>query len=162
MGKQYYQKVCLNGHQVTDHYSSPNDPNPPEFCELCGEKVIVTCPNCEQAILGDRDIDGVVFLGSSTKAVPSYCKSCGDSYPWTKTILEGAAELVSLDDDLSDQDKQLIKSAIPDLLVETPKTKVAEAKFSKGYSKASKLVKDSLYNLLVDVLSETVKKTIFN
>ncbi|EOI53405.1 DUF2321 domain-containing protein [Enterococcus gilvus] len=161
MGKQYYQKICLNGHQVTDHYSSSNNPNPPEFCELCGEKVIVTCPNCEQAILGDRDIDGVITVGF-TKSVPNYCKSCGTPFPWTQKILEGAAELVALDDGLSDQDKQLIESAIPDLLVDTPKTKVAEAKFSKGYSKASKLVKDSLYNLLVDVLSETVKKTIFN
>ncbi|MDA9429117.1 hypothetical protein B834_1605 [Enterococcus mundtii 1A] len=62
---------------------------------------------------------------------------------------------------MPDSDKALIKAAIPDLLVDTPKTKLAEAKFKKGFSNASKLVKDSLYNLLVDVLSESVKKTIF-
>ena len=38
---------------------------------------------------------------------------------------------------------------------------VLASKFKKGFSNASKLVKDSLYNLLVDVLSESVKKTIF-
>ncbi|NBA56465.1 DUF2321 domain-containing protein [Enterococcus hirae] len=160
MGKQYFQKVCTNGHQISDCSTSNSDPQPEEYCEECGSKVITTCPTCRIPILGHKTIDGVITLGYITP-VPKYCRHCSNPYPWTSLILESAVELLSLDEDLPDSDKILIKTAIPDLLVDTPKTKLAEAKFKKGFSNASKLVKDSLYNLLVDVLSESVKKTIF-
>lgn len=160
MGKQYFQKVCSNGHQITDYYPYDTDPHPDEYCEECGSKVIVTCPSCKTPILGYEQVDGVIALGFST-SVPNYCRNCSNPYPWTSLVLESAVELLALDENLADSDKNLIKAAIPDLLVDTPKTKLAEAKFKKGFSGASKLVKDSLYNLLVDVLSESVKKTIF-
>lgn len=160
MGKQYFQKVCTNGHQISDRSTSNSDPHPEEYCEECGNKVITTCPSCKTPILGHKTIDGVITVGFTTP-VPKYCRYCSNPYPWTSLILESAVELLSLDENLPDSDKILIKTAIPDLLVDTPKTKLAEAKFKKGFSNASKLVKDSLYNLLVDVLSESVKKTIF-
>lgn len=158
MGQQF-QKVCINGHQISVVSTHPKDPE--EFCQKCGKKVISTCQECHYPIEGYYKVEGIVDLRARTAELPYYCKKCANPYPWTQLILESATELLTLDDEISDTDKELIKTAIPDLLVDTPKTKLAEAKFKKGFSKASALVKDSLYNLLVDVLSESVKKTIF-
>ncbi|MFL0441339.1 DUF2321 domain-containing protein [Enterococcus pernyi] len=157
--KQYFQKVCINGHQISILSTNNSDPQPDEYCEKCGSKVITTCQTCKTPILGHESVDGV--FGMFSIPVPNYCRHCSNPYPWTSLILESAIELLALDENLPDSDKALIKAAIPDLLVDTPKTQLAEAKFKKGFSNASKLVKDSLYNLLVDVLSESVKKTIF-
>lgn len=155
----YTQEVCINGHQITDHSESEIDPTPPKYCEECGEKVIRQCQNCKKSIDGYVDVPGIVDLNSYI--VPNFCKYCGNPYPWTESIIENAAELVALDVELTDEDKALIKSSIPDLLVDTPKTQVAAAKYRKVVGKAAKFVKDGLYNLLVDVVSETAKKTIF-
>lgn len=156
---QKFQNICLNGHQLKVDSSSSTDPD--EFCPKCGAKVIASCQECHAPIHGWYETDGVLFIGARKANKPSYCKKCAAPFPWTTMVLESATELVALDDSLSEEDRSLIKTALPDLLVETPKTKLAEAKFKKGYGKASKFIKDSLYNLLVDVLSESVKKTIF-
>ncbi|GEO64431.1 DUF2321 domain-containing protein [Companilactobacillus nantensis] len=156
---QRYQKICKNGHQLSVTYRGTSDPT--EFCPECGKSVISTCQFCHAPIEGWDEPDGIVYLGQRTADRPNYCKKCGQPYPWTSLIISTVIELLDLDEEVSDQDKTLIKSAIPDLLVDTPQTKLAEAKFKKGFSKVSILVKDSLYNLLVDVLSDTVKKSIF-
>lgn len=159
MQKQYYQKICLNGHQLTFFYESSTTPNPPEYCESCGKQVIVTCLNCANPILGVSDDD--YYFYPETFPVPNYCKHCSKPYPWTELIFRNTEELVLLDDNLTDSNRDLINEAIPDLLVDTPKTKVAIAKFKKGFQTTSSIVKDSLRELLVDVLSETAKKAIF-
>lgn len=157
--KIYTQEICLNGHQIDISSESNEDPNPPIYCEICGEKTIRTCQNCHEVIDGRRQYPNV--YGMVSVSIPSYCRSCGKPYPWTETVLASATELIALDTDLSSEDKDLIKSAIPDLIVDTPKTQVAAAKYQIVMSKATKFVKDGLYNLLVDVASETAKKIIF-
>ncbi|MBC2368132.1 DUF2321 domain-containing protein [Listeria booriae] len=157
MDKQYFQQVCLNGHQITDYSDTPN--NPETFCEKCGSEVITNCPHCETPIVGHYKVQGVIVLSRSKTSVPSYCTNCSEPFPWTEKILNSAVELVSLDENLDDETKQLIKHAIPDLLVDVPTTPIAVAKYKMGISKATTIVKDGLYNLLVDVMSETAKKT---
>lgn len=83
-------------------------------------------------------------------------------YPWTQKILDNAVELLSLDDELDDNSKELIKSAIPELIVDSPTTPIAVAKYRKGISKAGLIVSDALRQLLVDVISETAKKALFS
>lgn len=156
---QFYQEICNNGHQITVSKSSPTDSQ--EFCSKCGEKTISRCTECDAPIEGFYKPDGVIYLGKHTADIPNYCIKCSKPYPWTKILLENAVELIALDTELSEDEKAAIKSSIPDLIVDTPKTPVAEAKFKMNFLKANKIVKDSLYNLLVDVVSETVKKSIF-
>ena len=69
---------------------------------------------------------------------------------------------MSLDDDLDETSKELIISAIPELLVDTPTTLVAVSKYKKGISKAGQMVRDSMRQLLVDIVSETIKKSLFS
>lgn len=155
----YAQQVCLNGHQISIFAESNQDPNPPIHCEKCGEKAIQTCQNCKRIIDGRIQMPNVLNL--SKVKVPAFCKHCGKPYPWTVSTLENAIEMIALDAELSKEDKELIKSALPDLLVDTPKTQLAATKYQIVISKATKVVKDSLYNFLIDFASETAKKILF-
>ena len=92
---------------------------------------------------------------------PDYCYNCGAPYPWTKIILDNAVMLVSLEDELDESMKELIKTAIPDLITETPATPIAIAKYKKGIKCAGDILKNSMRQLLIDVVSETVKKSLF-
>lgn len=157
--KIYTQKVCLNGHQISSSSESNDDPKPPDFCELCGEQTIRTCQKCHTPIDGKRKYPNV--YGGGSVRIPKYCRSCGNPYPWTERILESAVEMVGLDTELSESERQTIKSALPDLLVDTPKTKLQASKFKIVMSKATGIVKDGMRELLVDVISETAKKMIY-
>lgn len=156
---QEYQKICLNGHQLSVTIENPSKNS--GFCNKCGAKTTCQCLNCQNYIKGSYEPEGVIFLGKRTAEMPSYCENCGKAFPWTEKILNAAHELILLDENLSDKDKNILNSTIPDLLVNTPSTPVSEAKFKIYFSKAGSLVKDSLYTLLVDVISETTKKTLF-
>ena len=152
----YGATICLNGHVI-----SKRDANAQKYCTKCGKETYSTCTNCGSPIRGLVNVEGVLIIGNRPYDLPYYCYSCGSPYPWTQRILDHALELISLDDDLDDTSKELIKNAIPDLLVETPVTPVAAAKYRKGISKAGQIIQDSMYNLLVDIVSETVKKLLF-
>ena len=78
-----------------------------------------------------------------------------------KKLLDSAVELLALDTNLDVTTKELIKNALPDLIVDTPATNLAVAKYKTYISRTSSVVKDALHNLLVDVVSETVKKSLF-
>jgi len=157
-GTQYFQKICLNGHQITDFYKLSESPQPTEYCENCGKKVISACLKCSKPILGRYVVD--LYFGSLCH-VPSYCKYCSNPYPWTELVINTTKEILSLEDGITESDKSLINDSIPDLLVDTPKTNLAIAKFKKGLASTSVIIKDSLRELLVDVISETAKKAIF-
>lgn len=148
--------ICLNGHVVSHSY-----PNEETFCSLCGTKTYSYCPQCNCPIRGTYYIDGFATFGADEYEKPYYCYNCGAPYPWTQQILDNAIELLSLDDELDSSSKDLIKNAIPDLIVDTPTTPIAVAKYRKGILNAGQIVKDSLRQLLIDVISETAKKTLF-
>lgn len=156
MGYFKNAQICLNGHAITSDIQYRSQP----FCSKCGAKTISKCPHCDASIHGEYHVDGV-FVPGKKYIVPSYCHHCGNPYPWTEQILNNAVELLALDDELDEQTKELIKTAIPDLLVDTPATPLATAKYQKGISRAGSVLKNSFYQLLVDVVSETVKKTLF-
>ena len=63
--------------------------------------------------------------------------------------------------ELDESMKELIKTAIPDLITETPATPIAIAKYKKGIKCAGDILKNSMRQLLIDVVSETVKKSLF-
>lgn len=78
-----------------------------------------------------------------------------------KCVFDNAVMLVSLEDELDESMKELIKTAIPDLITETPATPIAIAKYKKGIKCAGDILKNSMRQLLIDVVSETVKKSLF-
>ena len=156
---QYYQLICKKGHQISFWYKLNSETE--RYCERCGESTISCCQSCGFPIHGYCYPDGVITSGPKTFPIPSYCRNCSNPYPWTELILNNAIELVSLDDELPEDTKNIIKDALPDLIVETHSTPLATAKYKKFIPEATKYVQDGLRNLLVDVASETVKKAIW-
>lgn len=148
--------ICLNGHIISKYEALSQ-----KHCTKCGAETYSYCSKCNSPIHGLYDTPGVCIVGKRPLALPYYCYECGAPYPWTEKILQNAVELLSLDNDLDKASKMLIKNAIPELIVDTPTTPVAIAKYQKGISSAGQILKDSLRQLLVDVISETAKKILF-
>lgn len=156
----FYQEICLNGHLINKKSQKTVDPK--AFCEKCGDKVIVSCQECGKLIRGTSQIfdinDG---YPEKIFTKPNYCRFCGEPYPWTKMILENAFDLISQDDNLSKNDKDLIKSYLPDLLKDTSKAPIVATKFKNLMTSATSVVKDMMYDIMIDVLSEPIKRTIY-
>lgn len=148
--------ICLNGHIISGNIDDYNDKS--EYCSICGEKTFTSCQKCNTKIKGDYDYD---IWYDTLQFIPYYCSSCGEPFPWTEKILNNAIELVSLDDGLSEEEKKILKNVFPDLIVETPTTPVAIAKYKKYSKKAQDFIKDGLKILLINVVGETVKKQIW-
>lgn len=151
-------QICINGHLVNSSSHSMPQFNE-KFCKKCGAETITQCPTCKENIRGYYYSPGVVSLAE--ESIPSFCHNCGKSYPWTESSLKAAQELADELTELSDEDKNLLKKSLPDLIRETPNTKVAETRFKKVMLKAKKESVDAMRSILVDIISETIKKSIF-
>jgi hypothetical protein len=153
----YYQNatICLNG-----HVSSSNSADYTKHCKVCGESTISNCQSCNTSIQGRYRYTGVAVLGN-TYSKPNYCHNCGEPYPWTARVIENAIEILALDEDLAPEHKELVKLALPDLLVEKPSTNVAVAKYNKYIPQTQSFIKDGLKNILIDIVSEPIKKSLW-
>ena len=160
MGGSYYDvaQICMNGHVINSMAKDYPDSNQ-NYCSECGEKTITSCPECNSAIRGEYHVPNVI--GFSDFNTPVYCHSCGKPYPWTVSRLESALELASELDGLTSDEKEQLKQSLPDLIKNSPKTIVAETRFKKIMKKAGKESYEGMKSILVDVVSETVKKTLF-
>ena len=83
MGYYDVMQVCLNGHQITDHYNELQQ-HRKDFCGNCGAKTIHACPKCNEPIRGDYVIPNVI--GGGPTSIPSHCHKCGAKYPWATKI----------------------------------------------------------------------------
>lgn len=154
MGYYSYATICINGHVMS---SSKSNYQP--YCSKCGKKTISECPSCKSPIHGMYNTD-IPVIGKTYKK-DLYCYNCGNPYPWTQSIINSAVEILALDEDLSEENREILKNAIPDLLVETPKSPIAVAKYKSFLSKTQTVIKNSLYQVFIDVVSETVKRSLF-
>ena len=81
-----------------------------------------------------------------------FCTSCG-----TKTFLETAEDMVDMFDELTPEQKLQLKETFPDLIVETPKSKLAALQASKlinGFQSAGK-------DIFISMLKEKVIDSLF-
>ncbi len=160
MDDSYYDvaQICPNGHVITSMaHDLPNHTQ--DHCDKCGAPTIVACPACSTAIRGYYHIPGV--LGGAEFSAPAYCYKCGEPFPWTQMALVAAQELADTLGQLSPEERSDLKESIGHLLRETPRTRVAETKFKRFMQKAGRETYDGMKSILTDVVSETVRKTIF-
>lgn len=156
MTRDYYPAtICKKGHVV-----SSSDANLQKHCSECGTATISNCPECNAMIRGSEDY-GMPVLGKRNYVRPYYCYQCGKPYPWTSFVIDNAVELLSLDESIDETTLEIIRNAIPDLLVESPVTPLAVAKYNKYISGTQQYVKDGLKQLLVEVVAEAVKRSLF-
>ena len=148
--------ICTKGHVS----SSGEEPSATPFCRICGSEVISKCPNCGNRILGKQDVDELFFV--APYKLPYYCGFCGSPYPWTRDFLDRGIELLSLEQDLDEESVSLLKDSFPDLVIESPAaTPLAVARYKKFFPKLAQFIQDGLKNIIVEVASETVKKSLF-
>ncbi len=157
-------QICLNGHLKS---SKCNDTDIKEkFCSICGQGIINTCEKCSTPIKGsyrqESHIDPPFLYSNALYQRPSYCYNCGESFPWTKISKESAYELIELADSLDESEKADFKTSINYLILDTPKTTTAIIKFQRCAKKAGTEITKGLSAILVDLVSETVKKSIWS
>jgi len=152
-------QVCLNGHIVNGASEMRAHCNA-RYCQRCGGKVIESCMTCGASIRGQL-VGLNQVLGADMDAAPHFCHECGDPYPWTAQALTAARELIEGVDGLSDDDRHAASSDLEDLIRDTPRTPVAAARFSAVLSKVGGATAAAMQDLLMDVVAESAKRTIW-
>jgi len=160
MGYYDVAQICLNGHIITRNANSS-----PEFrqnhCKKCGEPTIMKCPSCNTDIQGEYHVDGVLVGGFKTPPPPNFCHECGQPYPWTERKIQAARELADEFDELSNEDREKLKSDLDNLYKDTPQTEVAATRFKRIMSKVGKDSYSAMKSIVTDITSETIKKSLF-
>ena len=156
-------QICIEGHPINCMSVSSPEHNR-KFCRKCGAKTITNCENCSAPIKGFYHDPWASRPGNLSWFTPrSFCDNCGKPYPWTEAKLKAAKELADELDNLSLEEREILKKSLDDIMVmeDTPQTPVAATRFKKLVAKAGKVAADGFRDILVDVLSETAKKIIW-
>lgn len=148
-------QVCTNGHMITQ-FADTRPEHLQNFCEKCGAATIRACPKCSKKIQGFNYSSSV-----SRRQAPSFCHECGAPFPWTDQILATAQRLAEEDADFSVEERKQFQESLTDLVKQTPNSPLAVSRFKKLLAKGGKVLSDGLRDILVDVMSEAVKKTIW-
>ena len=146
------QQVCENGHQITGCYHL-GEKSRQNFCQKCGAPTAVTCPTCEQEIQGDPIREGFDGRWNSVgrSSVPSYCRSCGKPYPWTKNKIVTAIQMFEEFGDLDDKEKETIGQDINNIAKDTPQTELSAMRIKRIWEKYGTIA----YNVLMEFASKT-------
>lgn len=162
----FYDKalICAHGHLI----NSAAETNPgrnSEFCPKCGEPALGECQNCNASIPGDEyedQFDGVELVGPHNLGfheIPSHCLACGKPYPWTQRKAEAVTEMIDELDGLSDDEREKLKKSIPDVIADTPKSETAALRFKKAAAKVGQAGGKLLMDVVTNVATEAVKKS---
>ena len=92
---------------------------------------------------------------------PAFCHQCGTSYPWKKVAVDAAKALADELDCLSVDEQEALKQSLDDLVSSTPRTEVAVVRVKKLLKKAGTEGYSAFREILIGVLSETAKKSLF-
>jgi len=152
-------QVCLNGHVMNEMVKSSPQHNQ-KFCDKCGSVTITECPHCNTPIRGYYHADGVISLGFKYSP-PRFCYNCGKPFPWTEKALKAAKELADEIENLTKEEKEILKQSLDDLVKESPNVQVAALKFKKIMKKVGKTSTQAFKEILISILSESVKKLLW-
>jgi len=78
---QFYFQYCRNGHMLYSRHG----PISQNHCQTCGQPFLSKCENCS-AQVPNTFHSVVYFINRQPVNIPrrpDFCKSCGESYPWS-------------------------------------------------------------------------------
>lgn len=119
----------------------------PAFCARCGAQNISACQYCQAPI-------ELRHVGSR----PGYCGGCGKPFPWTETAVSAAKEYTDELDQLSPEEKTMLKGTFDDLTIDTARTPLAANRFKKLMNKIGPNAAGVLSKIVETVMTEAVKK----
>ncbi len=160
MGEYRVAQVCLNGHVATPRWDERPERRQ-DFCAECGEQTTTECPKCTTRIRGWYDVEGLVDLTSRQFEPPNHCYACGAQFPWTERRIQAAIELSLEDENLSDDDRETFRASLADVVQDGPRTGLGATRIRKILGKVSSVTGRALRDIVVDIVSETAKRTIF-
>jgi hypothetical protein len=121
----------------------------PAFCATCGASNISACQHCQAAI-------EVNYPGGT----PGYCGGCGRPFPWTETALSAAKEYTDELNQLSPEEKALLKGTFDDLTSDTARTPLAASRFRRFMGKIGPPAEGVLRKIVETVATEAAKKMV--
>jgi len=153
-------QICTNGHLINSQSVNSPEHNK-KFCDKCGARTITNCQNCNASIRGDYFVAGMGEPSYNTYfRLPSFCPDCGKPYPWTEAKLKAAQDFTDMLEELTQEERDLLKKSLNDIVLDTPQTPVAANRFKMLAAKVGKVAAEQLRELVVDIASETAKKII--
>lgn len=160
-------QICINGHII--NLSCKYDPIAcSDYCPQCGEKTIIKCPHCFAPIRGNKYTETPVWLDVTDTEIihevyqiPAFCPKCGSPYPWTESLLQEADTIIDSFDELTEEQRKLLKDKFPDLLTDTPRTISSALTFSKLINGLTSVGSSVGKGFLINLLEKHVPETIF-
>ena len=162
MSDSFYEvaQICMNGHVITPSlkmhpiYSQ-------KYCSQCGALTITTCPKCNKEIRGGYYTSLSIRNYEGSYKKPNVCHNCGTPYPWMASKLKAARDLSDELENLTPDERDLLKKSLDDIVRDTPQTTVSALRFKKIATKAGLIAASALKDILVDIASEAAKKVIW-
>lgn len=102
-----------------------------------------------------------IIIAPGLTEAPKFCHNCGEPYTWTKNALEAVSEYAKEISELDETEKELLIKSLPDLISDSPKQPTAIARFKKVGKKLSAETVGAMKDILVNVVSESVRKSIW-
>lgn len=149
-------QICINGHVITDDITYRE--LMAARCKDCGAETLIHCPSCGTAIRGRYYVPDVFSVGDGYHA-PSFCHKCGKPFPWTAAKVQAWNELIEESGGLSKEEQERLARSINDLIADTPQTNVAVMRVKKWLMKTGNIVGPSVRQIIVDIGTEAVKKS---
>ena len=158
-GNYDIQQVCENGHQVIGCYSIRAEKRQ-DFCQKCGARTIIACPTCKKEIQGDRiQTDwGGNWNSIESADVPSFCRNCGEPYPWTKNKIMTAVQTFVEFGNLDENEKKTIEEDISNIARDVPQTELSARRLNRIWKKCGNVG----YELIMEFASRTAAKVLKN
>ncbi len=93
-------------------------------------------------------------------ARPSFCDRCGKPFPWTESALSAAKEYADELEELSNEDKLVLKGTFDDLASDSPRTEIAASRFKRILRKLTPDAAEVIRKTIVEIASSTAVKLI--
>lgn len=147
-------QACINGHKITGDISHGNGC---PFCPTCGAPTVEACEHCRAPMRGNIELRGSITSRTAWSGPPAHCFKCGKPFPWTAAGLQAVAELADAIEELTDHERAELASLMPDLVSETPRTKVAGFKVLTILARLKEPARAALKGVMADVVVEAGK-----
>ncbi len=144
--------ICENGHVINSMLNQFPEDNK-KYCEQCGKIALTKCDKC-----------GTLFRGNMYGDVydlPAFCFNCGTVFPWTQLKIETAIELAVSSELINDEEREIVKKAVPEIVRDGTRTMLESTKFKKILFKIGNGTATMIRETLAAVISETAKKIIW-
>jgi hypothetical protein len=91
---------------------------------------------------------------------PSFCFECGKPFPWTIEKVSAAKDLADELEDVSQEDRTKLKTAIDDVAAGGPRAEAGAARIKRIVGKAGTTVGQALWKISIELASEAAKKVL--